>query len=128
MSFVTKKSDLNQVKVLGYPNKLIGVFIKQSIIFRYDSNGEDLDGYIGDGLYDSVPIVEEERPTETHKQNLNRPHNNNDSVNMNSSEAAQEADERSNNVSNFECNICLKMAREPVVTSCGHLFCWSCLY
>ncbi|PKA53226.1 E3 ubiquitin-protein ligase RMA1 [Apostasia shenzhenica] len=29
---------------------------------------------------------------------------------------------------NFECNICLEMAKEPVVTSCGHLFCWPCLY
>ncbi|GJM92670.1 hypothetical protein PR202_ga09161 [Eleusine coracana subsp. coracana] len=28
----------------------------------------------------------------------------------------------------FECNICFEMASEPVVTSCGHLFCWPCLY
>ncbi|XWS43253.1 hypothetical protein CRYUN_Cryun16bG0087000 [Craigia yunnanensis] len=28
----------------------------------------------------------------------------------------------------FDCNICLDLAREPVVTCCGHLFCWSCLY
>ena len=28
----------------------------------------------------------------------------------------------------FYCNICLDLAREPVVTCCGHLFCWSCLY
>lgn len=28
----------------------------------------------------------------------------------------------------FECNICLDLAEEPVVTSCGHLFCWPCLY
>jgi len=28
----------------------------------------------------------------------------------------------------FECNICFEMAAEPVVTSCGHLFCWPCLY
>ena len=28
----------------------------------------------------------------------------------------------------FECNICLDDMREPVVTQCGHLFCWSCLY
>ena len=28
----------------------------------------------------------------------------------------------------FECNICLDDVREPIVTQCGHLFCWSCLY
>jgi len=28
----------------------------------------------------------------------------------------------------FECNICFDTANEPVVTLCGHLFCWSCLY
>jgi E3 ubiquitin-protein ligase RNF5 len=33
-----------------------------------------------------------------------------------------------NNGANFECNICFEMASEPVVTSCGHLFCWPCLY
>ncbi|WIA08967.1 hypothetical protein OEZ86_011555 [Tetradesmus obliquus] len=28
----------------------------------------------------------------------------------------------------FECNICLEMAKEPIVTLCGHLFCWPCLF
>ena len=28
----------------------------------------------------------------------------------------------------YECNICYEMAREPVVTYCGHLYCWPCLY
>lgn len=28
----------------------------------------------------------------------------------------------------FECNICLELARDPVVTLCGHLYCWPCLY
>uniref|UniRef100_A0ACD5ZZF1 Uncharacterized protein n=1 Tax=Avena sativa TaxID=4498 RepID=A0ACD5ZZF1_AVESA len=30
--------------------------------------------------------------------------------------------------SSFECNICLEAAKEPIVTQCGHLFCWPCLY
>ncbi|KAI5078082.1 hypothetical protein GOP47_0007906 [Adiantum capillus-veneris] len=29
---------------------------------------------------------------------------------------------------NFDCSICLEESREPVVTMCGHLFCWSCLH
>lgn len=60
LSFVTKKSDMKNPKVLGYPSKRVGLFIRQSIIFRSDSNGEDLEGYAGAGLYDSVPMDEEE--------------------------------------------------------------------
>ncbi|CAO2038492.1 unnamed protein product [Urochloa humidicola] len=60
LSFVCKKDDLNSPKVLGYPSKPIGLFIKQSIIFRSDSNGEDLEGYAGASLYDSVPMDKEE--------------------------------------------------------------------
>ncbi|GLJ16162.1 hypothetical protein SUGI_0269840 [Cryptomeria japonica] len=41
-------------------------------------------------------------------------------------EASVETEEKAN--ANFECNICLEMASEPVVTLCGHLFCWPCLY
>ncbi|KAI4348790.1 hypothetical protein L6164_009468 [Bauhinia variegata] len=33
-----------------------------------------------------------------------------------------------NDGSFFDCNICLDLARDPVVTCCGHLFCWPCLY
>jgi hypothetical protein len=28
----------------------------------------------------------------------------------------------------FECNICFDLAQDPVITLCGHLFCWPCLY
>ncbi|XP_031495400.1 alpha-glucan water dikinase 2 [Nymphaea colorata] len=62
MSFVTKKSNLKAPKVTGYPSKQIGLYIKRkSIIFRSDSNGEDLEGYAGAGLYDSVPLDREDK-------------------------------------------------------------------
>lgn len=28
----------------------------------------------------------------------------------------------------FDCNVCLDMARDPILTCCGHLFCWACFY
>ncbi|XVF85026.1 hypothetical protein PTKIN_Ptkin17bG0085500 [Pterospermum kingtungense] len=61
LSFICKKNNLNSPQVLGYPSKPIGLFIRRSIIFRSDSNGEDLEGYAGAGLYDSVPMDEEEK-------------------------------------------------------------------
>ncbi|KAL6995639.1 RING-type E3 ubiquitin transferase [Sarracenia purpurea var. burkii] len=33
-----------------------------------------------------------------------------------------------NDAGNFECNICFELAQDPIVTLCGHLFCWPCLY
>ncbi|KAH1239080.1 Alpha-glucan water dikinase, chloroplastic [Glycine max] len=61
LSFICKKRDLNSPQVLGYPSKPVGLFIRRSIIFRSDSNGEDLEGYAGAGLYDSVPMDEAEK-------------------------------------------------------------------
>lgn len=28
----------------------------------------------------------------------------------------------------FECNICFELAQDPVITPCGHLHCWPCIY
>lgn len=28
----------------------------------------------------------------------------------------------------FECNICFDTPRDPIVTRCGHLYCWGCVY
>lgn len=38
------------------------------------------------------------------------------------------AKEENNRGSYFDCNICLSMARDPILTCCGHLFCWPCFY
>ncbi|XP_008219224.1 PREDICTED: alpha-glucan water dikinase 2 isoform X1 [Prunus mume] len=61
MSFITKKSNLSSPIVIGYPSKPIGLYSKKSIIFRSDSNAEDLEGYAGAGLYDSVIMDKEEK-------------------------------------------------------------------
>ncbi|CDY20967.1 BnaA08g25580D [Brassica napus] len=61
LSFICKKNNLDSPLLLGYPSKPIGLFIRRSIIFRSDSNGEDLEGYAGAGLYDSVPMDEEDK-------------------------------------------------------------------
>jgi alpha-glucan,water dikinase len=42
--------------VLSYPSKSVGMFVRESLIFRSDSNGEDLEGYAGAGLYESVTM------------------------------------------------------------------------
>lgn len=39
-----------------YPSKSDGMFVPESLIFRSDSNGEDLEGYAGAGLYDSITM------------------------------------------------------------------------
>jgi len=52
LSFTCSKTD-GQSNVLAYPSKSIGLY-GGGLIFRSDSNAEDLAGYAGAGLYDSV--------------------------------------------------------------------------
>jgi alpha-glucan,water dikinase len=54
LSFVSSKETL-QSKLIAYPSKSIGLY-GGGLIFRSDSNGEDLPGYAGAGLYDSVML------------------------------------------------------------------------
>jgi len=37
-------------------------------------------------------------------------------------------DSDSDKEKSFECNICLDVAKDAVITLCGHLFCWPCLH
>ena len=55
LAFTARKDALDAPQVLLYPSKSEGMFVEDgSLIFRSDSNGEDLEGYAGAGLYDSV--------------------------------------------------------------------------
>ncbi|RDY03716.1 E3 ubiquitin-protein ligase RMA1H1, partial [Mucuna pruriens] len=38
------------------------------------------------------------------------------------------ADSDRNGSGGFDCNICLECVQDPVVTLCGHLYCWPCIY
>ena len=52
LSFVCHKTSGKQT-MLSFPSKSLGLY-GEGLIFRSDSNGEDLAGYAGAGLYDSV--------------------------------------------------------------------------
>jgi len=41
--------------------------------------------------------------------------------------AGPAAGEHKEDNSRFECNICLDVAHDAVISMCGHLFCWPCL-
>jgi alpha-glucan,water dikinase len=51
LGFVCKKKDLS-LGLFSYPSKSVGLY-GHGVIFRSDSNGEDLEGFAGAGLYDS---------------------------------------------------------------------------
>ena len=55
-SFVYDKSNKN-ISIISYPNKSISLR-NSGFIFRSDSNTEDLEGFAGAGLFDSIPMVE----------------------------------------------------------------------
>lgn len=51
-SFTCRKEELRP-ELVAFPSKSVGIF-GSGLIFRSDSSGEDLAGYAGAGLYDSV--------------------------------------------------------------------------
>jgi alpha-glucan,water dikinase len=52
LGFIFNKID-KTIKIVSYPNKETGLY-GSGLIFRSDSNAEDLQGYSGAGLYDSI--------------------------------------------------------------------------
>ena len=63
LSFVVRKSKPDESPtVLAYPSKDRALWCPEggTLIFRSDSNGEDLEGYAGAGLFDSIAMDGEE--------------------------------------------------------------------
>lgn len=56
MSFSCKKAGELQPRLLGFPSKSVKLTVEPTFIFRSDSNGEDLEGFAGAGLYESLPM------------------------------------------------------------------------
>jgi len=44
------------------------------------------------------------------------------------STSQEPTDDRNDAAANFECNICLDVASDAVISLCGHIFCWPCLH
>jgi alpha-glucan, water dikinase len=59
LGFVCRKDDLKP-RLISYPGKAVGLY-GRGVIFRSDSNGEDLEGFAGAGLYDSFLAEEPQR-------------------------------------------------------------------
>eukprot|EP00775_Hariotina_reticulata_P004810 gene4810-5058_t len=53
------RPDGTDLQLLALPSKRLGLFTAEqgTLIARSDTNGEDLAGYAGAGLYDSIPVV-----------------------------------------------------------------------
>ena len=57
LSFTFRKKGARRARIVSMPSKSAGhIAQKHALIFRSDSNGEDLAGYAGAGLYDSFML------------------------------------------------------------------------
>jgi len=70
LGFQMRKDMSAAPEVQSLPSKSTGLF-GGGLIFRSDSNGEDLPGFAGAGLYDSIPMVtNSERTLQYYKERL----------------------------------------------------------
>jgi hypothetical protein len=67
-------------------------------------------------------------PTPTSTPASSKPSSSTPASSKPSSSTPSNDQENSHGESLYECNICLDTASLPVVTLCGHLYCWPCLH
>ncbi|KAG7364034.1 zinc-ring finger domain containing protein [Nitzschia inconspicua] len=72
-------------------------------------------------INNSTTTVHQQQPPALQRHDSTGSSSNNNNKNNNNN--------NNNNVdARFSCNICFDSVVEPVVTQCGHLYCWPCLY
>jgi E3 ubiquitin-protein ligase RNF5 len=73
-------------------------------------------------------IIEERRSTTTYSYNANELRNRHATVTEKCEKIETTESPDAKNCTGFECNICFDTADEPVISVCGHLYCWSCIH
>jgi len=58
----------------------------------------------------------------------NSPNSNTTTPNNSHESEKEERNTTKNPGSDFECNVCLDSPSQPVISMCGHLFCWPCIF
>ncbi|GAB67286.1 c3h4-type ring finger protein [Plasmodium cynomolgi strain B] len=97
----------------------------------YNENGDEKTEAKNEQGPNQEEINKLEEKSAISKDNKNVEHSNGNDTseekNKTEKNAKKNTTSENDGTSTFECNICFDDVRDPVVTKCGHLFCWLCL-
>ena len=100
--------------------------------FYHSSSSTTKDGAVkNDDSGGAKPKIKEKDPTSNNNSSSNLGSSNTERLGSTEdikSQSKNDTTEDSNSNAAFECNICLDVARDAVISMCGHLFCWPCLH
>ncbi|CAL9006482.1 unnamed protein product, partial [Prunus brigantina] len=109
-------------------------YFEEEKLYDDDDDDDDADGVSSlldqfDQLFMKRKPSNNSCTTHVHEHERDRPKSDDYTVSLDGLNPTLHQDQVApRSASYFECNMCMKMAREPVVTSCGHLYCRPCLY